>query len=113
MIFCIVPIKELKKDYLPFITTALSLVLLAVALKRGAPLFEYMKNLGVSNSEEYFNVLFKCFGIVIITGLVSQMCSDFGVQGVAEKVEFVGKIAVLMTILPLVDTLLSLVETLL
>ena len=112
VLICLVPIKELKKDYFPLITSALSILLLTVAFKRGQPLFDYVKDLSDETSEMYFKVIFKCFGVATLTQLVSDMCKDFGASGVSEKVNLIGKIVVLMYCMPLVDSLLSLVEEL-
>ncbi len=112
-VICIIPLKELKKEYLPFATAGLSLVLLGVAFKKGLPLFEYLNNLNLDFGNEYFSVLMKCFGIAVITNLTSQLCADFSVPSVSEKVDFVGKCAILLYSLPLVDNLLSLIEEML
>lgn len=109
----LVVLKEIKKEYLPFATAGLSIVLLVVAFKRGMPLFHYLKNVDFYNGEKYISVLFSVFGIGVITNLISQFCSDFGIPTVSEKVEFVGKMAILISTLPLVDSLFKLVEELL
>ncbi len=109
----LVVLKEIKKEYLPFATSALSLVLLVVAFKRGMPLFHYLKNIEFYNGEKYVSVLFHVFGIGILTNIVSEFCSDFGVPTLCSKVEFIGKMAILITTLPLVDSLFKLVEEIL
>lgn len=112
VLVCLVPIKELKKEYFPLITSALSIIILGVAFKRGLPLFGYVRELATEESEIYFSIIFKCFGIAMLTGLISDMCTDFGAGSVSGKVGFVGKIGVLMTCIPLVERLFSLVDEL-
>lgn len=112
VLVCLVPIKELKKEYLPLITSALSILVLSVTFKKGLPLFGYIRELSTEESEIYFSIIFKCFGIATLTGLISEMCADFGAGSVSGKVGFVGKIAVLMTCIPLVEKLFSLIEEL-
>lgn len=112
-LICLIPVKELKKEYLPLITSALSVILLGVAFKRGLPLFDYIKGLSTEEGDAYFSIVFRCFGIATVTQLVSDMCTDFGASSVSSKVSFVGKIGVLMTCIPLVEKLFSLVEGLL
>ena len=109
----LVLVKEIKKEYAPIMITALSVILLGFAIRRGMPLFEYIKGLGDGVGEEYFYVLFKCFGIAVATQMLSDMCCDFGAQSLSGKVEFVGKIGILMTTVPLVEALLELSERLL
>ena len=113
MLVCLVPVKELKKEYFPFITSALSIILLAVAFKRGMPLFGYIRDLSTEQSELYFSIIFKCFGIATLTGIICDMCADFGAGSVSGKVGLIGKIAVLMTCIPLVERLFLLIEELL
>lgn len=112
-VLCLIPIRELKKEYAPLISTALSVLLFGIAFKRGLPLFQYIKSIGQGESEAYFEIIFKCFGIAVSTNLITEICSDFGVGSVSGKVEFIGKLAILMTCIPLVERLFSLVEALL
>ena len=109
---CIISLSEIKKEYSALITTALSVVLMLVAVKRGQPLFQYIKSIGTDNGKIYFEVIYKSFGIAILTHFVSEMCSDFGAPSTSSKVEFIGKIAILMTVIPLVESLFSLAEAL-
>ena len=113
VLVCLIPIKELKKEYAPIITAALSVVILSYTLKRGRVLFDYIESINTPESEAYFAVIFKCFGIAIATNIISQMCADFGVSSVSSKIEFVGKIAILMTCMPLIEGIVKLVEGLL
>lgn len=113
VLFCLVTVREIKKEYAPVITAALSVVLMSYALKRGKFLFDYIESLTTVESELYFSIIFKCFGIAIMSNIISQMCSDFGASGVCSKVDFVGKIAIIMTCMPLIDGLIDLVEGLL
>ena len=106
----LVVLKEIKKEYLPFATSALSIILLIVAFKRGLPLFHYLKNVEFHNGEKYISVLFQVFGIGVLTNIVSELCSDFGIPTLSDKVDFIGKIAIIITALPLIDSLFKLVE---
>ena len=112
-VLCLIPIRELKKEYAPLISTALSVLLFGIAFKRGMPLFQYIKSIGEDDTEVYFEIIFKCFGIAVSTNLLTEICSDFGFGSVSGKVEFIGKLAILMTCIPLTERLFSLVEVLL
>lgn len=106
----LVPIKELKKEYAPIIISSISLILLKLVIKHSIPLFEYISNLGINSTENLFSVMYKCFGIALVTQLVSEICIDFGASGIAGKVELIGKIGIIITVLPLIESLLKLVE---
>lgn len=55
----------------------------------------------------YFNPLVKIIGIAYITQFSSEMIKDSGETAVAKKVEFAGKIAVLIMIMPILKNLIT------
>lgn len=63
--------------------------------------------------KEYAEILFKSLGICIIAQTGADACKDSGEKAVGAKVEFLGKLAVLMVSLPLFSRLLSIVTMLL
>ena len=52
-------------------------------------------------SDEFSGVLFKALGICIVTQLAGDVCRDAGESAIASKVEMAGKLAVLISSLPL------------
>lgn len=52
----------------------------------------------------YFKLLVKAIGIVIIVQLAADTCRDSGSSALAHKVELAGRVAVILTVLPMVAT---------
>ena len=111
-LLCLVPLRELKKEYSPILTATISVVLVSVAFKRARPLFYYVQSLSGDTAEVYFDVIFKSFGIAVLTNLVSEICGDFGVSSLSGKVDFIGKLAIIMTCIPLVEKMMLFLESL-
>ncbi len=109
-VVCIVPLKELKSEYASLAATALSILLTVIAIKNASPLISYIKTLSNGTSEKYYNILFKSFALAMMTHIISEMCVDFGIPSVSGKVEFIGKILIITNTVPMIETLLSLVE---
>ena len=55
----------------------------------------------------YFNPLVKIIGIAYITQFSAEMIKDSGETAIAKKVEFAGKIAVLIMIMPILKNLIT------
>lgn len=62
---------------------------------------------------EHTSILLKAVGICFLTQLACGLCRDAGENSIAAHVEAAGKIAILVTSLPLFEQILDLVLTLL
>ncbi|WP_028509810.1 stage III sporulation AC/AD family protein [Ruminococcus sp. NK3A76] len=61
---------------------------------------------------KYFDIMIKGAGICIITKTASDSCRDCGENALASAAETAGRLAMLMTAMPLFSGVLSLVEEL-
>jgi stage III sporulation protein AD len=59
--------------------------------------------------EIYFNTILKIIGISYITEFGAQVCRDAGSTAIASKVEFAGKIIILVLAVPIIVALMDLV----
>ena len=90
-------------------------VLVAVALMRQiVPLLASLRRLleagGVSSA--YLSVVLKAAGICFITQLTADTCRDAGETALAGKAELAGRVLMLLTAVPLLEDVLTLVTTL-
>ena len=108
----LVPITQIKKEYGIIGKSALSIILLTYAIKKSYPLFEYIKKLSNSEYETYLQILISCFSVALLTKIATDMLCDLGANNVGEKVEFAGKIAILLLCLPMFEKLFGLLEAL-
>lgn len=69
--------------------------------------------LAVSNiSKGYIAIIFKAIGICFLTQFSSNTCIDAGESALASKIEFAGKIAVIIIALPLIEDIIKIVNSL-
>ena len=61
-----------------------------------------------TSSMEYLSVLIKAIGVCYLTQFSADSCRDAGESSLAGKVELAGKIAILISALPLLDSVISL-----
>lgn len=74
--------------------------------------FEKIVNLTGIN-HDIFSVVLKVVGLSYITQFSSDICKDFGVVSIAQKVELAGKIAIFTVALPIVSSMINMVMELL
>lgn len=111
--FLLLPMKELKKEYFTFAAVGLSVIIFTFSLKLAKPIFSYINSFMTQEGSLYLKTLIKILGITLVTNLTSELASDFGMTAVSGKVEFAGKVAILMCALPIYDELFTLVGTVL
>ena len=58
----------------------------------------------------YSSVILKSMGIGILAQTTADICRDSGVSTIAAKVEFAAKIIILLLCVPILETLMSLIE---
>lgn len=58
----------------------------------------------------YSSVILKSMGIGILGQTTADVCRDSGVGTVASKVEFAAKVMILLLCVPIIETLLGLIE---
>ena len=58
----------------------------------------------------YSSVILKSMGIGILAQTTADVCRDSGVSMIAAKVEFAAKIMILILCVPILETLMSLIE---
>lgn len=107
------------KKYTPEISAVLSVaagaVILIAVMQRTAPVVREISELsdraGISSA--YGRVLLKTIGICFLCQFTADTCRDSGQSSLASKVELAGKIAVLLTALPLFEDILQIAAGLL
>ncbi len=107
------------KKYTPEISAVLSVaagaVILISVMQRTAPVVREISELsdraGISSA--YGRVLLKTIGICFLCQFTADTCRDSGQSSLASKVELAGKIAVLLTALPLFEDILQIAAGLL
>ncbi len=65
---------------------------------------------GSTGFSVYSSVILKSMGIGILAQTTADVCRDSGVGMIASKVEFAAKIVILLLCVPILQTLMSLIE---
>lgn len=101
------------KNYLPeysiLINISSGIIVLAILLNQLAPIINQINELLSHSkiSKEYGIILFKCLGICLIAQFSSDACRDAGENSLAAKVEWVGKVAIVIMALPLFEKIIQ------
>ena len=64
-------------------------------------------------SSEYLQIIFKALGICFFTQFSADVCNDAGESALGTKIEFIGKVAVVLVALPLFEDILHVINNLL
>ena len=113
--FLAVTVRSYRPELGIGVAAATGLVIFAIIL---TPLGELLKelstfceNTGISSG--YFKTTAKIIGIAYITQYSSELAKDAGEGAIAKKVEFAGKISVMLIMMPVVSELLrTIIDTL-
>ncbi len=106
------------KSYQPHISLMIVMVLSFLFLWRGTGYLGQIKQeLGVMETilrenrsyGSYYKILFKTVGITYLCEFTAGICKDAGYQSVSSQIEFMGKIIILVSGMPI---LVTIVETL-
>lgn len=79
------------------------------------PIIQFMERLvGLGQlEEEIYHILLKTTGIGMISRIAAMICSDAGNQTLGKTLQFVATAVILCICVPLLDRMLSLIETVL
>ncbi len=105
-------LKQYKSDYVILLKLAVIAVLTFLLLNTfslSEIKFSFLSELD-SQTPSYFPIILKTLGIVIITQLASSVCKDSGEETLSLITELVGKISILITSIPLIETLYSILK---
>lgn len=109
-----VVIGNYKKEYAVVITVSVGCIILVNVIsslyKPVKEFFSVLKNSGLQS--ERFVVAVKVLAIGYITQFVADTCRDFGQSAVAAKAELVGRAAIFVMTIPLLNELFTVVTTL-
>ena len=110
---CVV-MRRYNSEYSMFVSIAFSAIIFAVILSAIAPVTNLIKELTeVSGINiEYIIILLKSLAVCYITQIASDCCKDSGEAAISSKIDFAGKIALLLISVPLFEGILGIVKDL-
>lgn len=100
-----VTVKKQNTEISLLISIAAGVVILATVLAAAVPAIEKVDKLadGAGLGSDYIKILFKTIGICVLCQFTADSCRDAGDSALAGKVEFAGKLVILLIALPLFE----------
>ena len=105
---------QYKKEYAIAVTVAAGAMLITATasfvIRPITEIADKFRNAGVKT--EFFFVAIKALGLGYVTQFIADTCRDFGQTSLAAKAEFVGRAAMFVISLPLINSLFDAVTSL-
>ena len=104
-----VSLREIKREYAVILSLTCAVLLMIWGVNALLPAVEMLDGLlSMTESDpSRFELLLKALGISICTQLASDVCKDAGEGAIASKVEFCGRVCLLLLSIPLLQELLA------
>ena len=104
-------LKSVRPEYATVAGIAVGLLLLVGTLTPLVSVMESVTSIAENTGfSVYSAVILKSMGIGILAQTTADVCRDSGVGMIATKVEFAAKIIILLLCIPILETLMSLIE---
>ena len=107
-------VKVYKPEFVIEVTICASIILLYFIIEAIGYGIMYINDIydNLTYGKSYFPVIIKVLAIAYVTEFAVALCKDSGEKTIASKVELAGKIAIFFTAIPVFDSLLQLLNTL-
>jgi len=111
----IVVVKEYRPEFALIITIVAGVVVLPLILTRFSAVLTELKTISqkAGIKTEYMVIVLKGLGICYLTQFSSDMCRDFGQTSLASKIELSGKITLAALSIPLLLSIVEIINTML
>lgn len=108
-------IRSIKPELTVYIVLATVLIILIVSFEQLVHVFNYLKLIydQMNYGKEYFPILIKVLIVAYIADFTSQLCSDAGESAIGSKVELAGKIIIFYISLPVLVSIIELINSVL
>jgi len=115
IMFMAVTLKEIKREYALVLTVVGTVILAVWGISQTEPILQRITELMELGEIDtgYSETLIKALGISICSKVGKDICCDAGETALGSKVDFCGKVCLLVLALPIFDELLSLAKNIL
>ena len=115
IVFAITFTKQIKPELSVIITVAGSVVMLIYVLGYFNNIVVFYNELVVKTGvdQQYFTILLKAIGIGYLVEFASGIAKDSGNSSIADKVVFVGKLAILSLAVPIIQSIFHIISDIL
>jgi stage III sporulation protein AD len=102
-------IKQDRPEFAMQLSLALTAIILLVMLAKINVVLNLFRDLAekANINQLYLNTILKIIGIAYITEFGAQICKDAGEGAVASKIEFAGKVMVMVLAIPIITLVID------
>jgi len=107
-LFLILSIREYESKFATLLRIAVSIGIATVSASMFGAIYSYIRNnsswLNINDdSREIFNVMLKTTGISFLGCISSSLCRDSGENGLANSIESICKLEIILLCIPVID----------
>ena len=106
-------LRQYNQNYALLLSVAVCAALLVVAVRALSPVLDFAQKLSSYTQWGDYASVFKAVAIALITQCTQELCREAGQPALAGRVEFAGKVAVLLAAMPLLASLADIILELL
>lgn len=108
-------VKSVRAEVSLYIVLATGIIILIMILNSLTGIFRYFEAIynKVEYGREYFPVIIKVLVIAYLSDFTSQLCRDAGQVAIGTKVELAGKLIIFFISIPILASVISLIDKLL
>lgn len=112
---CAIILKPLKPELSIMVIIATGLILLFQILDYFVDIINTFSKLSEKTGvdSELFKIVLKIVGIGYLIEFASSTCADSGMNAIANKIQFVGKVIILFVSLPIINMLIEIITKIL
>ncbi len=108
-------LKKQNPEFSLYISIVTGILIFFMTLNKLSIVLDMIKKITqeIEISSVYIQIIFKIIGISYIAEFGSQLCKDAGENAISSKIEFAGKILIMVISAPIIITLMDLITNLL
>lgn len=108
-LFIVLIFKDSRSDIALQITIITGILIFLFMITKITAVFQFLQELALKANIDivYLNTVFKILGIAYLSSFCSEICKDAGEGSIASKVEFAGKILILVLAIPILMAVLQ------
>lgn len=108
-------IRVFKPEFAIYVVLATVLIILIFSLEQLTSVFQFLKTVydEMTYGREFFPILIKVLVVAYLADFTAQLCNDAGEASIGSKVELAGKVIIFYLSLPILVSILQLVNSIL
>lgn len=108
-------VKGYKAEFATYIIIVTVMIIFLLIIDQLAAVFQFLRSIyeQISYGKNFFSIIIKVLAVAYIADFTAQICKDSGEAAIAGKVELAGKVMIFYLALPVMMTILDLLNKML